>query len=111
MGYYTDFKVTVTTSKGERLSSAYNDDALKILEEASNGYKFYNYGEDGVFHLSDAKWYKWEENMETLSANKSYKDWVFVVDGEGEESGDIWRAIFSNGEGRIQKAKIVFEDE
>ncbi len=33
-----------------------------------------------------------------------------MLDGEGEESGDVWRKYFFNWEMQYCTAKIVFED-
>jgi len=35
---------------------------------------------------------------------------LFLIDGEGEESGDIWKQWFKNGKSFYTKAKMVFED-
>ena len=41
------------------------------------------------------KWYTYDEDLCHLSSCEP--DYVFVVEGDGEESDDTWRAVFHNG--------------
>jgi hypothetical protein len=52
----------------------------------------------------ECKWYKYEEEMKAYS--KKYPNVTFILDGEGEESGDIWRAWFKNGKHYREDAKV-----
>jgi hypothetical protein len=54
------------------------------------------------------KWYCWEADVKVLS--KEYPNVLFVLSGEGEDSGDIWRAYFMNGEVQEVQARIVFDE-
>lgn len=56
----------------------------------------------------DCKWYQHDENMRDIS--KLYPFTLFMLDGSGEETGDIWRKYFFNGRMQFCKAAIVFED-
>jgi hypothetical protein len=51
-------------------------------------------------------WYAHEEHMKKLS-NK-YPNVLFILDGEGEESGDIWRKYFRAGKMFRADAVISF---
>lgn len=54
------------------------------------------------------KWYDHEDHMNLLSAE--FPDWTFVLNGEGEEQGDVWRKRFCNGEmTESKKARLVFD--
>jgi len=52
------------------------------------------------------KWYCHEYNMKSLS--KIYPETLFLLEGEGEESEDIWQKYFKNGKMQVCKAEIVF---
>lgn len=54
------------------------------------------------------KWYEWKEDM--IKVSKRYPLTIFIIDGEGEESGDIWKAYFLNGKHQYTKAELVFEE-
>lgn len=58
--------------------------------------------------MYDVKWYRWKDDMRDIS--KRYPDRLFQLDGQGEESDDLWRAFFKNGKSQICKARIVFDD-
>lgn len=51
--------------------------------------------------------YDWEGELKELS--QEFPDCVFELDGDGEESGDVWRAYFKNGKMQKAPAKIVFD--
>lgn len=51
------------------------------------------------------KWYEWREDMTKLS--HQFPDVLIIIDGEGEESGDIWRAYVKNGKVIQKQAEIV----
>ena len=54
------------------------------------------------------KWYDHQKDM--LNFSRKYPDILFILSGEGEESGDMWRAYFKNGKMQFVKAKIVYDD-
>lgn len=83
MGYYTTYKVT---------SDADGDDEEtfgKVLEALAE------YTPDAFFGGDTIKWYEHEEHMRKLSL--MYPEVSFRLDGEGEESGDVWVKWFKNG--------------
>ena len=73
------------------------------LEEIS-GYSF-EFG----FYSDECKWYDWLKDMIKLSLE--FPEVTFRVHGEGEENDDIWRATVKNGEWKLKKARVVFDDE
>jgi len=42
--------------------------------------------------------------------SKLHPKLTFIIDGEGEESGDIWKAYFQNGKMFKTKAIMTFEE-
>jgi hypothetical protein len=54
------------------------------------------------------KWYDYEKDMKAVS--KKYPTTIFILEGEGEESGDIWKAYFLDGKMQKCKAKIIFDE-
>jgi len=53
---------------------------------------------DGRFAIGDGESYKWREHEEDLcEVSSQYTDVVFILDGEGEQTGDVWRKFFLNG--------------
>lgn len=91
MGYYTNFDF-----------SGNKDDIIKAIEEIST------YGESSNGQYDDIKWYSWSEHLKTVS--ELFPDDLIIIEGEGEESGDIWRAFFLNGKFCIQHVEMVYPD-
>jgi len=96
MGYYTDFKLS---SKDTDIESF-----IDLIKDATD-YTFYIH--NGSLTLN-GKWYEWKEHM--ISFSKRFPNYLFKLEGEGEESGDIWVAYFKNGKIQLCRAMITFED-
>ena len=93
MGYYTTYILSTTQGHDNQ------DEIEEKLEEIS--------GSPVEFGLNDSyKWYDHEKHMNLLS--QIYPETIFLLEGEGEDSGDIWRKYFKNGKMQVCKAKIVF---
>jgi hypothetical protein len=80
MGYYTDYKL-------EYKGDLDQETLITKLEEVS-GYRWW----DNYLTLPDVKWYEHDHHMEVIS--REYPDILFILTGEGEESGDVWRKYF-----------------
>ena len=93
MGYYTTYTLSATQGydKQEEIEE-------KLQEISGNSIGF---GRDDSY-----KWYDHEHDMKDIS--KIYPETTFLLEGQGEESGDIWRKYFKNGKMQVCKAKIVF---
>jgi len=93
MGYYTTY--TLSTTQGYD-----NQEEIEEKLQEISGYSI-------EFGWNDScKWYTHEQDMKELS--KSYPETTFLLEGEGEESGDIWQKYFKNGKMQVCKAEIVF---
>lgn len=55
----------------------------------------------------ECKWYEHEKHMREMS--KAVPDVLFILKGEGEESGDIWHKYFLNGKMQVSKAVLTLE--
>lgn len=82
MGYYTRYELAIGTDDPEL--------EAKIRAEviAESGY--------GAIDQDTIKWYGHDEDL--IKVSKNYPDVLFTLDGEGEESGDVWRKYYKNGE-------------
>lgn len=66
------------------------------------------YGIDSAGDATEScKWYDHETDVKRLSA--LFPGMLFTLNGEGEESGDIWVKYFLDGKVQVCKAKIVFD--
>jgi hypothetical protein len=93
MGYYTNF--ALTTVFVDALDVMPDDIDFKATFVSITGYSL-----DNEWSLNMVKWYNHETDMRRLSAR--YPQWVWQLDAEGEEQGDIWRKYFHDG--RMQRA-------
>lgn len=99
MGYYTNFELSI---KGGVSLDKYEEIAEALTDISS-------YEWDSSLEYSGIKWYNWHHDMIELS--KRYPDFIFTLDGDGEESGDIWRYYYKNGKHQADAARmgIIYE--
>lgn len=55
----------------------------------------------------ECKWYEHDKHMREVSKNNPGT--IFILEGEGEESGDIWKKYYLNGKCQEARAIITFE--
>jgi len=91
MGYYTSFELSVLS--GDRTT----DHEEKISEIID-----FNPFEE------NCKWYEYDTDMKSYS--QKYPNTVFELFGEGEESGDVWKAYYKDGKMFKTTATLVFEE-
>ena len=101
MGYLTNYKISfIHFGKTEMPKEADVVNALNSI----NPYDF-EVGEDESPFLDEPiKWYDHVEDMIKLS--KIFPETLFILDGWGEEIGDVWRELYMDGE-RV-RADLVF---
>ncbi len=90
MGYYTDFD--------------FSSNSLEVIDAI---YKIADYQHGSGGQLYGVKWYEHKEHC--LEVSKKFPDQVIVVQGKGEEAGDIWMAYYKNGKSFKAEAVITFE--
>ncbi|MCL4267254.1 MAG: hypothetical protein KJ069_29010 [Anaerolineae bacterium] len=70
-----------------------NEDAALAFDEDGSSLNFLN-------------WDEFESDMTALS--RQHPEYIFVLDGEGEEGGDMWRMYFHNGQVQLCPAIIRY---
>lgn len=109
MGYQTRYRLEYTGQEAAKESCPHCggtgaliiadpvERALKEPGEASKHPIDDNFGEE-------VKWYDHEEDMKAFS--RKFPAVLFTLNGEGEESGDVWVKYFKNGKMQASKAEI-----
>jgi len=106
MGYETQYDLELRnpfTGKildYETLIELVVKDLRDICEEAK-----YSLDSRGKQTGDACRWYRHEDDMRKFS--KKYSSFLFVLDGEGENSGDVWRKYFLDG--KCQEARAVVQ--
>lgn len=97
MGYYTYYNLGIDPS------TEYSDelDISKHKEAIEDTY-------GGASFEEPVKWYSHERDMGEYS--KKYPDIIFTLEGDGEDSDDMWKAYYRNGKSYYVKPKIVYPD-
>ena len=84
MGYYTTYSLTLEEGPREQFKKMLEDiDAMMGENEMSS------------FESINAKWYSYETDIKQLSLK--YPDIIFRVNGDGEDSDDLWQDFWHAG--------------
>lgn len=103
MGYYTRYNLSIK----ENRSNISDDEIIKLTVEKLEKLDVIDYALDEKLEGCDSvKWYDHEEQMRKVSTE--IKDVLFLLDGEGEESGDVWKEYYLNGKMQDCKAELIF---
>ena len=140
MGYYTNYEINIvgknettpeakeqTLKRIAELSQKGDDESLKevkklienkdktltqIICDALNEITDYEFGLTSETSIKneegEIKWYSSLEDLKKVSS--LVPEALIQVDGEGEESGDIWRSYYKGGKCQMVEVKIVYED-
>lgn len=97
MGYRTYFTLMVTSEREELIEELRKEceGAEYALEEEGNPQQ-------------DCKWDEHETDMQAFSAK--HPEVLFTLNGEGEESTDLWNKYFKGGKMQACYAQITFEE-
>lgn len=93
MGYYTKFDLAVVDGPPAPLGDILREYIGYIDDDPEWGYL-----------AQSIKWYSHEQDLTEISLK--YPDTVFVLDGAGEEPGDVWRKVFQNGRCEVWRADV-----
>lgn len=133
MGYYTRYTLTVKILKPQQLpvkESLAAMDKKELIEIIANNkawynknitpddiIKIFNNDPDNKYNMmfegsgdtsEECKWYEHDEVMRNFS--RKYPDILFLLEGVGEESEDIWKKYYKNGKCQIANVKFVFDE-
>jgi hypothetical protein len=109
MGYYTNYYISARYLDDSRSSSDLDEMFFSSLELSVNEDDDINWYQrvDNRYALEDGDGVKWYDHHEELiDVSKHYNDIIFILDGEGEETGDIWRKFYLNGRHHIWTVDI-----
>lgn len=102
MSYYSNFKISTI---GEAELST--EDLLNIFDKhIAPEFVISDEQKDKIETQEDIQFREWEFFMKQLS--NRYSQTLFLIEGHGEERGDIWRAFVRKGEIFYQKAIITY---
>lgn len=87
MGYYTNYEIIAIEDPNEEF-----DDFLWDLAD----YTDYKELQEG--YATSIKWYDWKED--SIEISKRYPNILFRIQGDGEESDDLWRFYCKNGKSK-----------
>jgi hypothetical protein len=108
MGYDTAYKLDVKFGLGTDVVEVPASIKHRLLAKltADNGEADYALlSANGETNNRDARWYDHEKDMRKFSVH--HPDFLFVLSGEGEESGDIWTLYAKAGKVRKEKAVLT----
>lgn len=108
MGYCTTHNLKI-----HQIDKDLSYDELESLETQINDY-IRNHDDlsyavadiEGDWKCDSCKWYDHIKDMVELS--KQFPDVVFELEGDGEESGDMWKEYYKNGLYQDCPAQIIF---
>lgn len=129
MGYYTTFTFKVLSLDGKtdktdeffsllKLGrtggniledpSIYKEEYVKKVREITKKYIPVANIIDLIEYSEPHKWYEHETDM--MKFSQTFPEYIFSLEGNGEDSGDIWKKWFYKGKMQGGKAKIVFPE-
>jgi hypothetical protein len=98
MGYSTDYTLEHDTPDDEL------DIKEALLKSDLMDYDIDDLMDNGV----TIKWYEHEEEMLRLSY--AFPNTIFILHGEGEEQGDVWKKRFINNTVETVRAEVTITD-
>lgn len=104
MGYYTDYRLRVEGS-GPAYDKLMKEKDKIIFSKGDYDWNLGEWLEEN--YTAKSKWYDYETDMQLFS--REWPNVLFILEGDGEEAGDMWKAWFRNGKMHKLEAKIVFE--
>lgn len=104
MGYCTDYSLSVSKPNAAGISLLESD----LLDEEVERMNVFESGcaYDGWY--ANARWYDFEKDMFLLSSR--FPDFIFCLEGSGEDSGDIWMHYYYNGMVMYDGIEIVHHE-
>jgi hypothetical protein len=108
MGYYTKFDLTAQHRDAWRTVDPEIEEKMALrLWELTNGSDYFRPENFEQVLEEPMTWYNHKNDMYTLSIE--YPDYIFLLEGVGEDYDDQWRLYVCNGAMEEIRAKIVFD--
>ena len=110
MGYYTTFTLNCYDNHANSFDISFETELGKALTAALHEINPYYFDDDfdlKTLSYDSWKWYDHDEDMVKLSLR--FPNYTFILEGEGEENGDLWRTIYHDGQLERLNVKIVYE--
>lgn len=109
MGYYTDFNLTITDRQGEYVTK-YNDKYAAVYNRLADRFAEAIGISDALDRLTTEqypnwKWYDYEKDMRSIA--KDFPDFIFTLEGTGEDQGDIWVEQYYGEEWARSQAEFI----
>lgn len=109
MGYYTNYYLEIENEN--EIDPSIPEKVARILDDRYFGYEF-DFSEMSnpltVVAQESHKWYEHDTDM--LDISRQFPTCKFVLEGEGEEPGDMWRKYYYNGHMQTAYAEITYEE-
>ena len=101
MGYNTYYTVEINDIPPKCMENIYSkiDSFLEDIWESSDTFI------GGSYY---GRWYDWDRDLINLSSE--YPEIFIVVDGDGEERDDFWRAFIKDGAIQYSGGHIVYDE-
>ena len=120
MGYYSSYYLTIKNPKNLSLDKGIGRETelaiAKKLCEISDWFDPSDFDENiekseyPLIELISSDMNKWYDHYdEMIILSKEFPSLYFELEGQGEDSGDLWREYFHNGEGMHSDAQITFD--
>lgn len=105
MGYYTYFSLSADPFDGKTpLSDTRYEEIAAEIERMNIFEDHFSKSEWSVY----TKWYDWEDDMLLLSSK--FPEVLFTLNGDGEDSEDLWIAYFRAGYVQHCPAQFVYPE-
>lgn len=103
MGYYTSYKLSVKNETHPQYEGFVK--WVEPFPKTSTGYSWYDFW---MGSGDNCKWYEYNTDMVALS--QQFPELVFLLEGEGEESGDMWKRYYKNGKVQVANAVVTYDE-
>lgn len=112
MGYYTCHNLKIHQIDNEKELTFSEIIKLKtLIDEYIKSHEAIEYAVgliDTEWECDSCKWYDHHEDMVEMS--KAFPNVVFELEGDGEESGDIWKTYYKNGKSQDCPVIMTFDE-
>jgi len=109
MGYITEYTLGIEQNDNNVAVDEINEFIQK--ERKVNKDFMYVFYEDLEYNdaiYGEGKWYNFDEDMMKLS--KAFPDVVFRLEGDGEESDDVWVTYYKDGKYQNAQRTVIIEE-